>query len=70
MKPEDAPTIPRTTDPATGEQKIDGGQALTGIASLYDYAGRIKGQLEALIDAEITRQAAEERSSAKKKGRH
>jgi hypothetical protein len=57
VKPGPAPAIPRTTDPKTGEQKIDGAQVVTGVASLYDYVGAIKGQLDALIDAVAARDA-------------
>lgn len=66
VKPADPPAIPRTTDPKTGEQKIDGRQAISGIAALYDYVGGIKGQLEALIDAVAACDAQPEKPKKKR----
>lgn len=65
MKPEAVPEIPRTTNPATGKPTIDGGKAVIGILSLYDYAGAIKGQLEALIDSVVARDAPPEKPRRK-----
>jgi hypothetical protein len=59
VKPADAPKVDRSIDPATGAQSVNGEQALTGLATLYDYIGSVVGQLDALIDAEVARQAEE-----------
>lgn len=50
------PTIQRSVNPQTKQPEISGADALTGINSLYDYIGELRGQLNSLIDAVQTRE--------------
>lgn len=52
----DVPQIPRTVDPKTGKATISGADALAGASALYDFAGDVLGQLNALIDAVTARE--------------
>jgi hypothetical protein len=51
------PRVERTVDPTTGEATISGAQALGSLATIYDVAGDIRGQLVALIEAVKTQNA-------------
>ncbi len=58
--PPELPSIP-VTQSEDGKRRIDGRQALIGIAGLYDVAGAIRSQLIALIAAEQARRKVQDR---------
>lgn len=54
MHPQDPPKVQRSTN-AAGKVVMTGGDATTSMTELYDYIGAIKGQLDGLINAVISR---------------
>ena len=57
VHPQNPPKVQRTTDPKTGAASMNGGDATVSINDLYAYIGGLKGQLDALIDEVVARDA-------------